>query len=102
MEHDKVDLTGIAEKGYVRFSIKAEDSPYNVSVHSAFKEFCSVECDNNYTLGLKKLLEHYERDAHYEALWDGLSALRQEVEDLKLKVVAPVVEKKKEVGNEVF
>jgi hypothetical protein len=97
-----VDLHGIAEKGYTRFSIKAEDTPQNAATHGAFKEFCEVECDNNYTLGLRKLLENYETDARFEGMWDHIATLRDEVVELQKRVEALEKPVKKEDKGGVF
>lgn len=83
---EMIDLTGIADKGYIRFSIKAEDNEQNQKVHAAFKEFCSAECDNNYTLGIRKLLEAYEEDAHFAMLWEEFSFLKSTIEGLNARL----------------
>jgi hypothetical protein len=66
-----VSLRDIAD-GYTRFSIKAEDTEENTKTHEAFKEFCKIETNNDYTLGLRKLLEFYESDFKYELLYERL------------------------------
>lgn len=69
--------------GFTRFSIKADDTVENAAVHAAFKEFCKVECDNNYTMGLKLLLRNYEEDGKLEMLYQKVIALENELEELK-------------------
>jgi len=73
--------------GTVRFSIKAEDTKENESVHTAFKEFCKVETDNNYTQGLRKLLEYYQNDFKYEMLFDRQEEQTVTLEDLRGSIV---------------
>lgn len=72
-------------EGTVRFSIKANDTEENQAVHTGFKEFCKIECDNNYTLGLKRLLEHYEHQTHIEALWSKIAELEANMAEEKPK-----------------
>lgn len=79
----KVNLNGLSDKGFTRFSVKADDTKENQQVHDAFKEYCRIECDNNYTQGLRKLLEYYQGDFKYEALWDkvvGIEGVNQELQ----------------------
>lgn len=77
-----VSFRDIAE-GYIRFNIKAEDTEENQQTHDAFKEFCKVETDNNYTLGLRKLLEYYQGDFKYELMNDKLNEQIIALQDLK-------------------
>lgn len=72
-------------EGFVRFSIKAEDTDANKQIHDAFKQFCKVECANDYTLGLKTLLKAYETDYKYIMLFEQIQELRTELEALKDK-----------------
>lgn len=90
-----MDLNGLAEKGFVRFSIRAEDTEENKAVHLAFKDFCRAECDNNYTIGLRVLLQYYERDFKFEMLWDKIAALEEKL----LKMEEKKVEKSEEKGG---
>jgi DNA-binding MarR family transcriptional regulator len=87
-------LKSISEEGYIRFSIKADDTEENVKVHNAFKQFAKVECDNNYTQALRKLMEYYEGDFKYEMLWNKISEIESRLDEKK--------EVKKEEKNEVF
>jgi len=79
-----IDLRDIA-KGFIRFSIKAEDTEQNQDVHNNFKEFCRIETDNNYTLGLKKLLDTYSGDTKFEILYQEIQTLKNDIELLKVK-----------------
>jgi hypothetical protein len=69
--------------GYIRFSIKSNDTVENQNIHTAFKEYCKTECDNNYTLGLKFLLENYESDFKYTSLYDHIVNLTKRVNELE-------------------
>lgn len=93
MEEMNLDKLGV--KGYVRFSIKADDTPENNSVHDAFKEFCKTETDNNYTQGIRKLLEYYQGDFKYEAIWEAIKELQNGIQMLKQETK----EKEVEEGN---
>lgn len=95
---DNYELEDLGVNGFIRFSIKADDTEPNRKTHESFKEFCKTECDDNYTLGLRKLLEYYQLDWKYESLWDEIGILKGELEVLKNKIK----EEKKEKDNEVF
>ena len=81
--------------GYIRFSIKADDTVENHQVHEAFKEFCKIETDNNYTQGIRKLLEFYQSDYKTELLKDAIDSVQVSLEDLKASVIS-LQESKKE------
>lgn len=81
-----------AQERYIRFSIKCDDTRENQKVHEAFKEFAKLECDNNYTIALRKLLESYQQDWKYESLSmrlmsveSAISAIEREKEEEKKK-----------------
>jgi len=78
--------------GYIRFRIKAKDTENNQRIHDAFKEFCKVECDNDYTLGLKILLKNYENDYRFDSLHELYELLKDDVEQIKQKIEKKVVE----------
>jgi hypothetical protein len=71
-------LRTMADKGFIRFSIKANDTDENQRVHEAFKEFCNVECDGNYTQGLKILLKNYENDYRFDSLYELITHVRDD------------------------
>lgn len=77
--------------GFIRFSIKAEDTENNDMTHKAFKEFCKVECGNDYTLGLKTLLKAYEDDYRFESMWEKIQEMNSRINTLE-----PKKEEKKE------
>lgn len=99
MEDMTEGLRDIGVNGFVRFTIRAQDNESNRATHEAFKRFCELECDNNYTFGIRRLLEEYESDAKIEMLWEQISALQQRVNEIEDKIAAP---KKKEGPAELF
>ena len=94
----KMNLRDLAE-GTIGFNIKAKDTEQNQAIHDAFREFCKIESDNNYTLGISKLLEYYQSDFKYEMLYESLNELKVLVDDLKSSVVT-LQQKPKSEDNE--
>lgn len=86
MDENGIDLRGMAEKGFIRFSIKAEDTPENAAIHTAFKQFAEIEADNNYTMGLRILLKNYESDYRFDAVWRFCESLNDELTLLKTQL----------------
>jgi hypothetical protein len=86
-------------KGFIRFSIKAEDTVESREVHEQFKEYCKIECDNNYTLGLKSLLNYVKEDVKAMMLYDLIDGLNARVAVLEADKIVPKEEKK---GTELF
>ena len=82
-EFEKVNIRKLSDDGYIWFTIRAEDSEYNESIHSAFKGFCKEETRNDYTLGLKQLLEGYNVSRQVGALWGAFNNLEKEVVELR-------------------
>lgn len=74
-----IDLKGLDVPGYVKFTIKADDNIENNTIHEAFKEMARVECGNDYTLAIRKLLEYYERDAKFDSLYHLIVELDQRI-----------------------
>lgn len=87
------ELRKLTPNGFIGFSIKAKNTPQNEAVHTAFRDLAIAECDGNYTLALRKLLENYEMFAHFEVLVDRIVALEQKVQQM---AATPVKEKKEE------
>ena len=80
-------------------SIGFFDTKENNIVWDAFLQFCKLEADNNYLLGIKMLLQSYSTDWKYNSLYN-------EIQELKIKVseqqeVNPVVSKQKTFGKKV-
>lgn len=90
-----IDLRDLNVPGFTRFSIKATDSIENQAIHNGFKEFSKIECNNDFTLGLKRLLEHYEHQNHIEALWSKMAELDARFEEILQK---PEEKKEEDTG----
>lgn len=73
------------EEGFIRFSIKAKDTDENKRIHEMFREFCKSEADDNYTLGLKILIEYFSQDFKFESLHLMIEELRSEIDAMKEK-----------------
>jgi hypothetical protein len=90
MEQDfDSSLRDLPAKGFIRFTIKATDTEANTATHEAFKAFCTAECDNNYTLGIRRLLEHYEEDYKHETIWNAIADINHRIDEIDNKVSAP-------------
>ena len=74
---------GLPGQGKIAFTIKADDTEDNNMIHNSFKEFCRLECDNNYTWGLKVLIKNYESDFKYEMLYEEINKLKVELLELQ-------------------
>ncbi len=83
---------------FIGFNIKALETPENIAVHTAFREYCKTETDNNYTLGIRKLLEEHEQDWKYALLAQGLAELQAEMAEAKANKKDNKVEDKKDKG----
>lgn len=92
-----LNLRSLTPDGRLILVITAKDTPQNEAIHAAFKEMSAVECRNDYTLALSKLLEYYEEDAKIAMMYHEIEALRHEVASLgkKLESLEP---KKDEEG----
>lgn len=69
--------------GTIFLGIKAPDTEFNEAVHSSFREMAEVECKNDYTLALGKLLEYYQADAKLEAFWFALQKVEERVAEIE-------------------
>jgi hypothetical protein len=83
-------LRKLPVEGYVWLNIRATNTPENVAIHTAFKDFCKQECDDNYTIGLKVLLGGFSLDgsvpelvSKVKELEEKVSVLQKEVTDMK-------------------
>lgn len=93
-ELNKVLRESFGEEGTIRFSIKANNTSTNEAIHEEFKNFCEIECDNNYTMGLKLLLDYKKDDYKFELLYETIKKLNIEIEELKSKLNKPVTDEK--------
>jgi hypothetical protein len=87
-------LRKVAWEGHIGFTVKAKDTDQNLEVHNRFREFCKENCEGNYTLGLKQLLE-------IVSLFELIMELTDEVELLKVQI-QDKKEDKDEVKNNAF
>lgn len=84
------------DDGKVWFTVRANNTPENVAIHAAFKNYSKIECDNNYTLGLRTLMEYKQADYKYEMLYAEIAQLKQKFQELSAKIEP----KKKEMKEE--
>ena len=68
---------------HVWFTIKADRTDANEAVHEGFKEFCKLETDNNFTQGLRKLLEFYQEDGKYMLIAEKIQMLEYRLAQLE-------------------
>lgn len=76
-------LSELDVPGFIYLKLRAEDSETNRKVFDAFRMMAKVECRNDYTIALRKLLEYYEADAKIELLWRAMQAMENRIEELE-------------------
>jgi hypothetical protein len=84
-------------QSWVRLILKAEDTPQNRAIHDSFREMASIECKDDYTLALAKLLEYYAADAKTEMLYQQLMLLEGRINVLESVASVP---KEQDVVND--
>lgn len=89
MDEDWKEELGVP--GYLKLFIKADYTPQNEKIHDGFREMARLECRNDYTLALGKLLEYYDQDAKLEVFWDELKRLEERIQKLEEASKKPVV-----------
>lgn len=92
MINNDIDLRPLSDNGFIRFTIKAPDTKDNEFIHGSFKQFCRDNAKDDYTFGLRLLLENLDYVHSINSLWDKL-------EDLSVRVSA--LEKPPEPSKEV-
>ena len=60
-------------------SIGFFDTKENNIVWDAFLQFCKLEADGNYLMGIKMLLQSYSTDWKYQSLYDEIQELKSHV-----------------------
>jgi len=60
-------------------SVGFYDTAENNSVWSTFVQFCKLEADGNYLMGLKILLTSYSTDWKYQSLYDEIQTLKEKM-----------------------
>ena len=73
MVDKNVNLRKLSDDGYIGLTIRAWDTEYNESIHKAFRDFCKEEYRNDYTLGLKSLIESYNMSHQFGGLWKAIN-----------------------------
>ena len=76
-------LRNMGVNGFIGFSVKAEDNDSNRAIIKSFLEFAKVECDNNYTLAIRKLMEGNQRDYLLEVLSGKILELENKLNEVK-------------------
>lgn len=82
---DKIRLI-LGEDGTVGFSIRTQNIPERVAVLEDFRLLCHNEFRNDYTLGIKFLMHAFKSDFKYESLNERINYLKEEIDDLKIKL----------------
>jgi hypothetical protein len=82
--NDRLRELPVDEK-YLFIGIRADDTEQNAAIHNGFRMLARIECRNDYTMTLGKLLEYYEGDAKTEMLWAAVQELKEKVDELSLK-----------------
>jgi len=91
MVEKRINLRNLSDDGFIGLSIRAKDTEYNEAVHSAFRTFCKEEYRNDYTLGLKSLIEFYNVSHQFGGLWKFINSL-----DERLAVIEDSLSRKEE------
>jgi len=100
IETKDINLRDFSNNGKIGFRITADDTVENQQTHDAFKGFCKVETDNNYTQGLRKLLEYYQGDFKIEMLHNVQQEQAVTLADLKGSIVELAKKRKAPVDEE--
>ncbi len=84
------------------FNVKYNDTEINWDVVKSFKLFCDVETQNNYLLGIKKLLEFYKADWKYQTLHEDIKTLRSELLSFSTQITGSTNEQTTSTGISTF
>jgi len=71
-------------------SIGFFDTKENKIVWSTFVQFCKLESDGNYLLGIKMLLQSYSTDWKYDSLYNEIQSLKEQISKHE-QIVTPTV-----------
>ena len=94
---EEVNVRELSDEGKIWFTIRANDTEQNSLIHKGFKEYCKVECNNDYTQGLKRLLELADGESKFEILYAKVVELEERINSLENKG-----EKEEEPNNGTF
>ena len=93
---DDIKLRDLAD-GTIRFSITAEDNTDNDKTHKDFRQWCKGYTKNDYTIGLRVLLDYYHSNGYFELLWEQLKNLETRITELEAQELP-----EKETNNGCF
>lgn len=99
MKIEDLDLKNISDEGFIKFTIRTEDNVNNANIHKAFKEFCYYETKNDYTVGLKRLMESYGISKQLGLLWSAVESLENKFSEIE---VSKEADKETEVSDKEY
>lgn len=67
----------------IGFSVKAPKTEMNEAIHNGFRLFCKEETKDDYTLGIKRLLEAYQTDWKHDVLMERILELTARIDALE-------------------
>lgn len=76
------------------FNVKFNATDSNVKTFKEFKEFCKENTDNNYLLGIRKLLGFYKADYKYQSLYDLIEELQVKTNQIEHELIKKDNDKK--------
>lgn len=91
---DEINLRSLAP-GTISLFIRAKDTIDNAGVHAAFRAFCESEAKNDYTHGMRLLLQNLDYVHSMNALWSRFD----EIEERLIALENKGVEVKETKGN---
>lgn len=74
------------DKKTIGINISCDNTTENKEVIQKFMDFCKLETQGNYTMGLKLLLDSWYRDFKLELINARISRLEGDVESFKVGV----------------
>ena len=93
VENDDINLRSLGP-GTISLFIRAKDTIDNEGVHNAFRAYCESEAKNDYTHGMRLLLQNLDYVHSMNALWsrfDEISERLVTLESADVKVEEPKV-----------
>jgi hypothetical protein len=84
--NNDIDLRGLQDKGikgFIRFTVKADDTTDNEEVHKRFKELARTACGNDYTLTIRMLLDYFDDRGAFEMMWEKVKELETEISEIR-------------------
>lgn len=93
---EEINLRGLAP-GTISLFIRAKDTIDNAGVHAAFRAYCESEAKNDYTHGMRLLLQNLDYVHSMNALWSRFDEIDERLVALESKGV--VVEEPKKPSS---